>query len=404
MPVILFDDEARHSLLPFTHTRPVADIRCGVFTMRERWERFLGISTATLTEPYLQEVFPLQSSEDDLLINGAVFATQALADAACELQPGEQLMSGDIIMAARTAGASLTFDTLPATLSALLPVAFTGAVNLLRQSWDIFMQNDRALRDDYAVLTAGRVSATVPDGVLVTGHNHLFIETGAIVRPGTIINTTTGPVYIAKGAEVMEGCLLRGPLAICEKATVNMGAKIYGCCTIGPSCKVGGELNSVILFNHSNKGHDGFLGHSVIGAWCNLGADTNCSNLKNNYDSVKIWDEHLHKSVHTGLTFCGLLMGDHSKCGINTMFNTGTVAGVSCNIYGAGFQDKFIPSFSWGSPGEMTAYDLNRALETAGRMMARRGMELSAAEETMYQHIYKRTQRGRDLMQRPASN
>lgn len=260
----------------------------------------------------------------------------------------------------------------------------------LQQVWDIFSLNDNAIRADYKLITAGSNSAPVPAGVTVTGSD-IFIEEGANVYPGTIINAQAGPVYIGKHTEVLEGTMIRGPLALCEQGVIKMGAKIYGATTIGPGCKVGGEINNTVFFANSNKAHDGYLGNAVIGEWCNLGADTNCSNLKNNYDEVKVWSEQQGALVATGLTFCGLLMGDHSKCGINTMFNTGTVVGVSANIYGGSFPDKFIPSFSWGGSEGMVTYKLDKAMETANRMMGRRNKTLSAAETEMYTHIFNNT-------------
>jgi UDP-N-acetylglucosamine diphosphorylase/glucosamine-1-phosphate N-acetyltransferase len=243
------------------------------------------------------------------------------------------------------------------------------------------------LRDDFALITDGRASKPHPGHITVSGGGHLFIEEGAKLYPGCIVNAQTGPVYIGRDAEVMEGAILRGPIAVCEHAVIKMGAKIYGATTIGPGCKVGGEINNAVFFANSNKAHDGFVGNAVIGEWCNLGADTNCSNLKNNYDEVKVWSEAEDKNVSTGLTFCGLLMADHSKCGINTMFNTGTVVGVSCNIFGGGFPDKYITSFSWGGDG-LTTYAFDKAMETANRMMGRRNKQLSKAEIEMYRHIF----------------
>src|SRR6185437_5208009 len=252
-------------------------------------------------------------------------------------------------------------------------------------------------RDDFNTITKGRKSAAIPENVIVSGKENLFIEEGANIYAGCIINASTGPVYIGKEVEVLEGTMIRGPLAVCEHAVLKMGAKIYGATTIGPGCKTGGEINNAVFFANSNKSHDGYLGNAVIGEWCNLGADTNCSNLKNNYDEVKVWDEYKNKSVKTGLTFCGLMMGDHSKCGINTMFNTGTIVGVSCNIWGGGFPEKFVPSFSWGGSDGMTTYDFNRAIDTAQRMMARRNKTLNEQEKEMYRHIFEKTVPQRDL-------
>ena len=397
MDFILFDDSTRYKLLPFTHTRPIADIRCGILTMRERWEVTLGAKSSTLTETYLQAVFPIQTGNDNLLVNGALFANKNLGDAVSKLQEGEKLVSGDAMLAARFSNAEITFSNLEAHTQQLKPVQYDGEVMLLQNVWDIFSLNDKAIRADFVVLTEGRKSAAIPEGVTVSGNENLFIEEGAVIGIGTIINATTGPVYITKDSEVMEGCMLRGPLALCEHGVIKMGAKIYGATTIGPGCKVGGEISNVVFFANSNKGHDGYLGNAVIGEWCNLGADTNCSNLKNNYDEIKIWDEHSNKSIRTGLQFCGLRMGDHSKCGINTMFNTGTVVGVSANIFGAGFPEKFVPSFTWGGAESLTTYQFGRAVDTANRMMQRRGKSLNEADLAMYQHLFDKTTAQREL-------
>jgi UDP-N-acetylglucosamine diphosphorylase/glucosamine-1-phosphate N-acetyltransferase len=393
MNYILFDDTARQRLLPFTHTRPVADIRCGIMTMRERWEHFLGGPTSTLTEHYLQQVFPCIGGADNLFINAAVFASAALAKAIIDLPAESKLVNGDLLFAARTKKSDWSISAFHTAARTLTAIEFTDEFYSLKNTWDIFSHNDRAIRDDFALVTKGKKSAAIPDSVTISGSEQLFIEEGANIYAGCIINASTGPVYIGKDTEVLEGTMIRGPLAICEHSVVKMGAKLYGATTLGPGCKVGGEINNAVFFANSNKAHDGYLGNAVIGEWCNLGADTNCSNLKNNYAEVKIWDEAANKSVSTGLTFCGLFMGDHSKCSINTMFNTGTVVGVSCNIFGTGFPEKFVRSFSWGGSEGITNYDFSRAMETAARMMARRGKKLSTAETEMYRHIYQRAQR-----------
>ena len=396
MNYILFDDINRKHLLPFTHTRPVADIRCGILTMRERWELCLQQATGSLTQPYLSHVFPTGNTADAWYVNGGVFATYALVMAIQALQPGQALVKGNDIIAARLTD---TIHDLAAFYhhTATLPAQyFDQDTFLLQRPWDIFAMNDRAIREDYALITNGRKSAAIPAGVTVTGAEHIFIEEGANIYAGSIINATTGPVYIGKDVEILEGCMLRGPLAVCEHGVLKMGAKVYGATTIGPGCKAGGEISNVVFFANSNKGHDGFLGNAVIGEWCNLGADTNCSNLKNNYDEVQVWSEAEDKLVRTGLTFCGLLMGDHSKCSINSMFNTGTVTGVSCNIFGGGFPEKFVPSFSWGMGADITTYAFDKAMETANRMMARRGKKLSDAETEMYRHIFEHTKAQRN--------
>lgn len=389
MHYILFDDIRHNTLLPFTHTRPVADIRCGIFTMRERWERLLGQTTTTLTQPYLQTVYPIAGNDiGHLYINGALFGNQSLAQQVTSLPQGQVLMQGELIIAARPHQPAAVGEGIVELIEGLEKVDYNKEVILLRNVWDIFSLNDQAIKSDYEMVSLGGSSAPVPEGVLVVGDGQLFIDEGATIYPGCIINAATGPVYIGKGAEVLEGSLMRGPIAICSHAVVKMGAKIYGATTIGPGCKVGGEINNAVFFANSNKSHDGYLGNAVIGEWCNLGADTNCSNLKNNYDVVKIWDEAAGKMVSTGLIFCGLMMGDHSKCSINSMFNTGTVVGVSCNIFGSGFPDKFVPSFTWGGAGESALYVFDKAMDTANRMMGRRGLTVTDADKEMYRYIY----------------
>ncbi len=395
MHIILFDDSARNRLLPFTHTRPVADTRCGIMTMRERWEYITGQKTYSFTTAHLQEVFPLETGIDNIFINGSVFASRVMFDVIQTLNPGEKLVKEGVLVAFRCGEVAFDFESLSSFTATLVKKQYPHPVYRLNHKWDIFSQNDRAIREDYKLLTAGRTSAVVPHNVTVIGTD-LFIEEGAVINAGTIINTMSGPVYIAAHAEILEGVMIRGPLAVGEHSVIKMGAKVYGATTLGEGCKVGGEINNAVFFANSNKAHDGYLGNAVIGEWCNLGADTNCSNLKNNYDEVQVWEEHENKLVKTGLTFCGLLMGDHSKCGINTMFNTGTVVGVSCNIYGGSFPDKFIPSFSWGGSEGMMTYRLDKALETANKMMGRRNKHLSAADEKMYQYIFEHTAAQRD--------
>src|ERR1043165_4132509 len=386
MQLVLFDDAGRTALYPFTHTRPTADIRCGILTSRERWQHLLEYPTSsTLSEEYLQGVYPAPTaSSDSLLVNGQILATPELAKAVKALQPGTTLYSGDTFIAASISGQPPAFDNLHIATGNLSRQTYDGELRQLAHPWDIFSQNDWAIRQDVTLLTSGRTSAPIPEDVTIRGTD-IFLEEGAIIGAGSIINTTTGPVYIGKGAEILEGCIIRGPLALGDHAVLKMGAKVYSGTSIGPGCKVGGEISNVVFFANSNKGHDGFLGNAVIGEWCNLGADTNCSNLKNNYDEVKIWSEHTNKSVKTGLTFCGLMMGDHSKCAINTSFNTGTVVGVSSNIFGSGFPEKFVPSFCWGGNEGMTTYDPGRAMETANRMMGRRNKQLSDTEKGIMQ-------------------
>lgn len=408
MGYILFDDSNRYDLLPFTHTRAIADIRCGIFTMRERWEELLRSKTDTLTEEYLQGIYTSNHLNDvlenvmgmptniaNIYINGSIFATVDMVKVISKLHPGQKLMHEDVLIAANSEVA-VTFETLSA-LDAFESLIYNGEVKKLNNIWDIFAMNGDAIVSDLSIVTKGRMSAALPEHVIAIGKEHIFIEEGATIYPGCIINAEAGPIYIGKDAEVLEGTMMRGPIALCEHSVVKMGAKLYTGTTIGPGCKVGGEINNVVFFANSNKAHDGYLGNAVIGEWCNLGADTNCSNLKNNYDQVKIWNEHTNKSISTGLTFCGLLMGDHSKCAINTAFNTGTVVGVSSNIFGNGFPQKFIPSFCWGGSEGQTTYDINRAMETANRMMGRRNKQLSEAEKKVFAHIFEQTKKQREI-------
>lgn len=397
MNYILFDSEVRYQLLPFTHTRPVADIRCGIMTMRERWEYFTKTTTSTLTENYLQAAYPHNQSEDCIYINSSVFATQQLYQHITQLQPQQQLVQNETVIAARLTNNAAIFDKTIQVPTGVETVQYDGAISQLKNNWDIFAHNEQAITQDFTLLTNGRQSAPVPNNVHANGKDNIFIEEGAKIGIGSIINGSTGPVYIGKNAQLLEGAIIRGPIAICEDAVIKMGAKIYGGTTIGNGCKVGGEVSNVVFFANSNKGHDGYLGNAVIGEWCNLGADTNCSNLKNNYDTIKIWDEHNNKSIQTALTFCGLMMGDHSKCAINTMFNTGTTVGVSANIYGSGFPEKFVPSFTWGGSEGLTTYRIERAIDTANRMMDRRHKKLSQAEEQIFKHIFELTQKQRDM-------
>ena len=409
MSYILFDDNSRNSLLPFTHTRAVADIRCGIYNMRERWEHLLRSKTETLTESYLQtaytsnhlpnileHVFGIEPNVATIYINGSVFGTAELVKAIAKLHSGEKLVQGDILIAAYTDD-TIVFEELERATADLKEILYEGNVSKLRKLWDIFSKNALAIEEDFQLITKGRTSAALPDNIIVIGAENIFVEEGANIYPGCIINAKNGPVYIGKHAEVMEGSMMRGPLAICENTVVKMGAKLYAGTTIGPGCKAGGEINNVVFFANSNKAHDGYLGNAVIGEWCNLGADTNCSNLKNNYDEVKIWNEHTNKAVTTGLTFCGLFMGDHSKCAINTSFNTGTVVGMSCNIFGSGFPEKFIPSFCWGGSEGMSTYDIDRAIETANRMTSRRNTELSEGEKNIFRHIFENTAEQRHI-------
>jgi UDP-N-acetylglucosamine diphosphorylase/glucosamine-1-phosphate N-acetyltransferase len=369
--------------------------------MRERWEKVLKTTTSTLTETYLQSVFPANASTDNLYLNGAVFGTDGMGHEVMALKTGQKLVSNNTLVAFRSE--PVTFEDIYPASNGMELINSELDCSSISYPWDIFSQNDKAIKADYTLLTSGRKSRELPKHITVIGEN-IFLEEGAAIAAGCIINSNSGPVYIGRDAEIMEGAIIRGPFAAGEHAVLKMGAKVYGATTLGPGCKVGGEISNVVFFANSNKAHDGFLGNAVIGEWCNLGADTNCSNLKNNYDEVKTWNEHLNKSVKTGLTFCGLMMGDHSKAGINTMFNTGTIVGVSCNIYGGGFPPTFIPSFCWGGGEGLTTYRLDRAMDTANRMMGRRDKELSESDKKMLQTIFDKTAAQRNVFAQTATD
>ena len=389
--IILFDDETRDALLPLTYTRPISELRIGSLTISEKWRAFIDCHVSYITNEYLTEKFPIDIQEDNLLVNGAVVPNAQLVKLVSELGVNEALMSNGDLVAARIPGAE--FDAL---IDGSFQEEISGyslmqtPVNRVTHPWDIFTMCGEGIYEDYRLLTQGRKSKPVHSSNVVIGTAPVFLEEGANVH-ASVLNTSNGPIYIGRNATVMEGCLIRGPLALGEGATLKMGAKIYGPCSFGPHSKVGGEVNNSVIHGYSNKGHDGFLGNSVIGEWCNLGADTNTSNLKNTYSSVRLWNYPSGSFVDTGLTFCGLIMGDHSKCGINTMFNTGTTVGVSANVFGTGYPRNFVPSFSWGGPKGMSTYSLVKALTTAEAMMARRNQSLSEIDRNpsqAYHGIY----------------
>lgn len=382
MNYILFDGKYRNNLLPFTYTRPVADIRIGILTIREKWEKMLGVKTSTLTKLYLMEKFPMNRDIIDVMINASYIPTTLLVEKVMSLKENQAIFYNNEIVAVYTTQHQENFDP-----SEFERIEFEEELIQITKKYHIFVYNKYALELDFELLTHGRTSAPIPNGVQVIHSEKIFIEQGAKLNFCTL-NATDGPIYIGKDTEIMEGSSIRGAFALCEGSVVKMGAKIYGATTVGPYSKVGGEINNSVLFAHSNKAHDGFLGNSVIGEWCNMGAGTNNSNLKNNYAEVKLWCYVAKKIVPTGLKFCGLMMGDHSKCGINTMFNTGTVVGVSVNVFGDGFPRNFIPSFSWGGAGGFTEYKMPKVVEVATEVMARREKEFDAIEQRILQQVY----------------
>lgn len=389
MNYILFDGTVRNALLPFTFTRPVADIRVGILTIREKWEMHLGYTTTSLTEEYLMEKFPMVEMEENIMINASFLPNEILVEMVLNLEKNQAIIYGEEIVAFYTNDTQEEIDFDKYDL-----IDYEDDVIQIQNTWDIFEKNDVAIRDDFDFITQDRKSQPIPKSVNVIASENIFIEEGAKLEFVTL-NASTGPIYIGKNAEIMEGSVIRGPFALCEEAQVKLATKIYGATTVGPHCRVGGEVNNSVLFGYSNKGHDGFLGNSVLGEWCNIGADSNNSNLKNNYDEVRLWSYETEGFAKTGLQFCGLMMGDHSKCGINTMFNTGTVVGVSTNIFGSGFPRNFVPSFSWGGASGFTTYVTKKAFETAKIVMSRRKVEFTEEDAKILEHIFEETKKYR---------
>lgn len=390
MNYILFDGDVRNALLPFTYTKPVADLRIGILTIREKWEKYLGLTTTTITEDYLEEKYPMVEMPENIMINASFCPNDGLVEMVKNLSEKEAIFKGEDVIAFYT-----TDTQEEVNFEDYKQVEFTEDVLQIKNTWDIFSLNDKAIEQDFNLITKNRKSQPIPAGVNTVNQENIFLEEGAKLTFCTL-NASTGPIYIGKDAEIMEGCIVRGALAMCDNSVLKLGAKIYGATTIGPHSKVGGEVNNSVLMGYSNKGHDGFLGNSVLGEWCNLGADTNNSNLKNNYAEVRLWDYNTGRFAKTGLQFCGLMMGDHSKCGINTMFNTGTVVGVSANIFGSGFPRNFIPSFSWGGASGFTEYKTNKVFEVANEVMKRRKISFDDIQKRILENVYELTKQYRN--------
>lgn len=384
MNYILFDDSSRNNLLPLTFMRPVADIRIGILTIREKWEKYLNAETSTMTEPYLAKKFPIIQGEVNVLINGTVCPTPDMVDAIKNLKPNETLNTSEYIIAMNVGSA---LDPSEGNFESSVTKMYEGEHIKINFTYDIFSKNGEAIQQDFDLITKGRQSAPLSKSNNVVGKKDIFIEEGANVEFATL-NASKGPIYIGKNAEIMENAAIRGPFALCDNGIVKMSAKIYGPTTVGPWSKVAGEINNSVIFGYSNKAHDGFLGNSVVAEWCNLGSDTNTSNLKNTYESVRLWNYPQGSFVNTDLTFCGLIMGDHSKCGINTMFNTGSVVGINSNIFGPGFQRNYIPSFRWGGTSRHSDYKLDKAIQVAKIVFKRRDKEFDQIEENILRAVF----------------
>jgi UDP-N-acetylglucosamine diphosphorylase/glucosamine-1-phosphate N-acetyltransferase len=383
MNIILFDDPTlRVALLPFTFTRPVSEIRVGILTLAEKWGKRLGLKVSFKTEAYLQKKFPVFSTNDNYLINGAICPDTQLIDTIKALPSGYYLVKDALLVAAHNPEEEMSTRN---------TIEYPHVLTVIDHTWKIFRENANQLKLDFALLTAGRTSAPIRDKhTAVYGEENIFVEEGVSIL-AAVLNAESGPIYLGKNSVIQEGVVIRGSFALCENAQINMGAKIRGDTTVGPYSKVGGEVSNSVIFGNSNKSHDGYLGNSVLGEWCNLGAGTNTSNLKNNYEPVKLWSHAENHFKNTGLQFCGLMMGDHSKSGIGTQFNTGTVVDVCANIYGGGLPPTFIPSFSWGGSTGLTTYRTDKALETISKVMKRRDTELSGEDKNILAAIFQMT-------------
>jgi UDP-N-acetylglucosamine diphosphorylase/glucosamine-1-phosphate N-acetyltransferase len=391
MNYILFDDTTWQNLLPLTFTKPVSEIRFGILTITEKWEIYLSGKLTFQTQDYLSVKYKSSYTNNAVFINGKICPTAELLAQINNLEFNKGIKNGTTLIAFRSNQAS------PINIEEALAHSEQIVMNYLsvENTWDIFSKNGDAIKQDFELLTRDRISKPLSSSNKVIGDSDLvFLEEGAVVE-AAILNTKSGPIYIGKDSEIMEGSVVRGPFALCEHSALKLSTKVYGPTTIGPHSKVGGEINNSVVFGFSNKAHDGFLGNSVIGEWCNLGADTNNSNLKNNYGNVKLYNYAQQKMVDTGLQFCGLTMGDHSKCGINTMFNTGTVVGVGANIFGGGFPPTHIASFSWGGAEGIEEYKFDKMVETANRVYARRSLTMSAEEKQILQTVFDRTKKDR---------
>ncbi|MXS72001.1 glucose-1-phosphate thymidylyltransferase [Flavobacteriaceae bacterium W22] len=383
MQLVFSDAQYWEDFLPLTFTRPVAEMRCGILTFSERWQKILSSDEISwFTELYLQQKFREPEKKESLFLVPNFLPTETVIQQIKNLKQGEALVYEDELVAAKINMEGFSLNQIEKMTDIKEKLIF------FKKPTDLFSYNKEAIDFDFELLTKGKTSQELSSTNGFLGKKEdIFIEEGAEVEFSTI-NTKTGKIYIGKNAEVMEGCNLRGPIALCEGSKFNLGAKIYGATTVGPHSKVGGEVSNIIIFGYSNKGHDGFVGNSVIGEWCNLGADTNSSNLKNNYGNVKLWNYRTKDFQDTGLQFAGLIMGDHSKTAINTQLNTGTVIGVASNIFREGFPPNLIENFSWGGFKDDERFKLDKAYEVAEKVMARRKMPLTDEDKGILKHIF----------------
>jgi UDP-N-acetylglucosamine diphosphorylase/glucosamine-1-phosphate N-acetyltransferase len=387
--IILFDNEISEHLLPLTSTKPTCELRVGILTIREKWEKWLDAPAFHITRDYLAGKYGLDYSDDNYVINGSVLPSEQLCALIRQMEDNEAYLRGDELIVAKVGVGQLEKLIKDEEIDELTGMDLQNTqYSKIDRLWDLYQLNAQEIQSDFALLTRDRSSQPISNSNRIIGNPaHIFLEEGAVVE-GASLNCQAGPIYIGRGAEVMEGSLLRGPISIGEAATVMMGSRIYGGSTIGPHCKAGGEISNSILQSYSNKQHDGFLGHSVIGEWCNIGANTVTSNLKNNYEEVKLWNYKEERFVATGSQFCGLIMGDHAKTGINTMLNSGTVIGVGANVFGAGYPRTFIPSFAFGGPHGYQTFPIEKAFQMMERMMARRDVNFSSEDRLIVMRVF----------------
>ncbi len=391
MNLILFDNEIRDQLLPLTFTRPICEIRVGILKIREKWEKWLGGKISYITQDYLSEKYQIDYGENNFVINGSVLPSPQLCTLMEQMNFNEAYLQNDELIVARLDEEQFERLIHDEDITEIKGIDLENTEYLkINNLWNLFEINATAIKEDFELLTKNRVTEPISPTNQVLGKEGIFIEPGANVECA-ILNATHGPIYIGANATIMEGSMVRGPFCIGENGTLKMGAKIYGGTTLGPFVKAGGEINNSIIQGYSNKGHDGYLGNSFVGEWCNIGADSNTSNLKNNYGKIKLWNYPENNFIQTGLQFCGLFMGDHSKCGINTMFNTGTIVGVAASIFGGGFPEKFIPSYSWGGSNGMTEALMDKTFETIERVMARRNLNFEVEDRLILLRIHEET-------------
>ncbi len=375
MEFVLIDDPTVwRNFLPLTFTKPVSYLRCGILTIKQKWEKFLDVSVMVHSEKYLSKKFNNFSKSEAIFISSNVMPNKQLVELIKNLKTNQALTFNNKLIAFNGVSKQNENQNLNCTELTIEPLT-------LNNVWDIFQKNSEALKNDFEILTQNKKSENISSSNTIIGDKNLiFLEKGAKVE-ACILNTNSGPIYLGEESEIMEGSVVRGGLALCEHSVLKLSTKIYGATTIGPYSKVGGEVNNSVIFGYSNKAHDGFLGNSVIGEWCNLGADTNNSNLKNNYGNVKLYNYLQKTMIDTGLQFCGLIMGDYSKSGINTMFNTGTVVGVGANVFGSGFPSTHINNFSWGGVEGFSEYQIEKLIETTKIVYNRRGLVFDNVDE-----------------------